>query len=228
MEPIDYQAVFSRNLRRLRDEQGLTQVELATAAGQMGLRWTTETVISIEGGRRRLTLGEGLLLAGLLDVTLSDLAAPRGDDVVVEGALLPANAWSALVSGKGTSMFRLKVMQDLRGRATSAEARDDAERQAARRLGLKAAELVELAHERWDRGLTAERDRRFLEEQGRAPISKSARQALRGHITRRLIEELVEYRVSRLEKGRDAARVLDEIDRITAPKVTKAKKGTKP
>jgi transcriptional regulator with XRE-family HTH domain len=213
MEPIDYQAVLSRNLRRLRDERGMTQVELATMAGRMGMGWTIETVIAIEGGRRRLNFGEGLLVAGLLDSTLSKLAEPGEDeDVVVEGVTLPANAWRALLSDKRTPAFLLNVAIDMHGRAVRAEARDDAERQAARRLGMKPAELVELAHELWnDRGLTAERDRRLLEQVGKGPISKPARQALRGHITRRLLQELAEYRIQRQEKMREGLRQLNDV-----------------
>jgi hypothetical protein len=65
----------------------------------------------------------------------------------------------------------------------------DAERKAARRLGVPALTLSVAAHSRYGRSFTAERDRRVAEQ---APADAPPRtlQALRGHITRALIAEL--------------------------------------
>jgi Helix-turn-helix domain len=68
-------------------------------------------------------------------------------------------------------------------------ARGDAERKAARKLGVHALQLSVAAHGRYGRSFTDERDARVAEQ---APEDASPRslQALRGHVTRALIAEL--------------------------------------
>src|SRR5205823_23554 len=64
-----------------------------------------------------------------------------------------------------------------------------AEQKASRRLGVSPEEVARAAGSLWSRSLAEERDARLLRL---APVGASARtiQALRGHITRTLLQEL--------------------------------------
>jgi len=68
-------------------------------------------------------------------------------------------------------------------------ARGDAERKAARKLGVPALRLSVAAHGRYGHSFTAERDARVA---GQAPADAPPRslQALRGHVTRAMLAEL--------------------------------------
>jgi hypothetical protein len=76
-------------------------------------------------------------------------------------------------------------------------ARGDAERKAARRLGVAPLDLSVAAHGRYGRSFSDERDRRVAEQ---APSDAAPRtlQALRGHVTRAMVAELAPV----LEQGR--------------------------
>ena len=75
--------------------------------------------------------------------------------------------------------------------AESAEeaARGDAERKAARKLGVEPLRLSVAAHGRYGRSFTAERDTRVA-EQAPADAAPRSLQALRGHVTRAMLAEL--------------------------------------
>lgn len=68
-------------------------------------------------------------------------------------------------------------------------ATDEAERKAARKLGVDPLEVVVASASRWGRSLTAERDRRVagLVDESTAPRTI---QSVRGHVTRALLAEL--------------------------------------
>ena len=72
--------VVGINVRRLRDNLGWSQSDLARNAQEFGLRWTQSVVSSIEKGTRVLDLDELLLLCLVLKVTPDSLLA--GDDTV--------------------------------------------------------------------------------------------------------------------------------------------------
>lgn len=69
------------------------------------------------------------------------------------------------------------------------EAVGDAERKAGRALGVDPVAVSTVAHKKWGRSFTAERDARAagLLEEG---AGRRALQALRGHVTRQLLAEL--------------------------------------
>jgi hypothetical protein len=73
--------------------------------------------------------------------------------------------------------------------AAHADVAGDAELKAARRLRVPPVAVALAARRSWKRSLTEERDRRVAEE---APADATPRtlQALRGHISRGLLEEL--------------------------------------
>jgi transcriptional regulator with XRE-family HTH domain len=73
----------------------------------------------------------------------------------------------------------------------------DAERKAARKLGVGAMDFSVAAHGRYGQSFTAERDRRVA-EQAPDDAAPGTLQALRGHVTRAMVTELAPI----LEKGR--------------------------
>jgi transcriptional regulator with XRE-family HTH domain len=194
MATINYHLLLARNLRRLRDSGGWTQMELASRARELGLEWTADTVVAVESGRRKFTLAEALLVPQLLGANLVDLAKAGDEDlIVVEGRELQADTWGGLVAGK--RVRRLGQALDTNARRvskalTTREATNEAEKKAARALGMSAGDLVILAHALWNRGLTDERDARVRAEVGADELPTTTRQALRGHITRGLLREL--------------------------------------
>jgi len=194
MAPIEYQTLLARNLRRLRDIGGWTQVELASRARDIGLEWTADTVVAIESGRRKFTAAEVFLVPELLNVNLAELAkAADGELIAVEGGVLEASDWKGLIAGQGLRRLSKSLHSSARRvskELTTREASNEAEKKAARSLGMSAANLVLLAHSLWNRGLTDERDARVRAEIGAGEVSPGRRQALRGHITRGLLAEL--------------------------------------
>lgn len=68
------------------------------------------------------------------------------------------------------------------------ESRSEAVQGAARSLGVDAGVLGVAAHKLWGRGFLAERERRVKERAGR--VSRQGLRALRGHVTRQLLEEI--------------------------------------
>ena len=76
-------------------------------------------------------------------------------------------------------------------------ARGDAERKAAKRLGVPPLDLSVAAHGRYGRSFSDERDRRVA-EQAHPDAAPRSLQALRGHVTRAMVAELTPV----LEQGR--------------------------
>lgn len=69
------------------------------------------------------------------------------------------------------------------------DAAHEAEQKAARKLGVSTLVLSAAAHRTWGRGLSDERDAR-VEEQSGDDASPRSMQAVRGHVTRRLLAEV--------------------------------------
>jgi hypothetical protein len=65
----------------------------------------------------------------------------------------------------------------------------EAERKAARKFGVEADEIVVAAVSLWGHNLSTERDRRALQEVGPGDDARRV-QAIRGHITRELLNEI--------------------------------------
>ncbi len=166
------------HLRHLRERGGLRQDDVARAARERGLAWTRATVAALEIDRRELSLAEFVTLRG----------RPVHDDEL-------AAFFTRVDPGRG------RRLRDDVARAL------DAEVKAAKRLGVTPDHVVAAARRRWGRTLTEERDR-VLDAHGRMgrlsrdywrargqdvpPADARARQAVRGHITRRLVAELAE------------------------------------
>ncbi|MGD0083564.1 MAG: helix-turn-helix transcriptional regulator [Acidimicrobiales bacterium] len=211
-----FASVLGANVRRVREEHGLTQDQLARLLRRSGLDFSRSAIAALErGSGRGLDLGEVALLCLALETNLEHLLAGGGHVRVSESATIALGKIAPVLRGDGaalsdkdidTPMMREAAATDLRGavatvrarrgslsasQAVAAEraARSDAELAAARRLGVGADDLSFAAFGLWGDSLTSERDRRVVAAipEGASPRSV---QALRGHVTRQLLAEL--------------------------------------
>lgn len=222
MAPVLLQSVITDNMRRIRRERGVLQEDVAMAARWVGVMWSSTTVAQIESGTRQLSLDEFLLLPLILHCKIGDLLAVEDQNQPVKlgyNTILDPEAVAELVSSKGpqlkddqipmlpgleekldpkikeaisfsglepTLLSYLKVREGARG---------EAERKAAQTLKFSAVEITALAIRLWSRSLTEERDARAQEQ---ASEGKEKR-AVRGHITRALLQEIGSEYYERLE-----------------------------
>ena len=66
---------IAANLKAIREENRMTQEDVAEAMSKRGYRWHQATVYKVENGSRQVQLGEATALAEVFDVPLSQLAA---------------------------------------------------------------------------------------------------------------------------------------------------------
>ena len=195
-------AAVGRRLRELREEAGRSQNELANSARRAGIDWTRASVASLESGRRGLSADEFVLLPVALKIltgrdqwALADLLPdewirfPVGVGVRVHARslrrLLAGETVEAWAGGAGTA-------REMRRIADQLDQQSEAVRHVAQRLNVGPGTVSRLADELWGRTLDDEREHRVTQRLGdRARASGRAHlQAIRGHATRDLIEEL--------------------------------------
>ncbi len=68
--------LFAENTRRVREERRLTQGALAALLLELGVNLPQQTIYKIETGKRRVTVGEAVVIAEALDVNV--MALMRG------------------------------------------------------------------------------------------------------------------------------------------------------
>ena len=223
VEPLTLQQVVAKNVRRLRHEKNLRQEDVATAARRSGLRWTGVTVTQLESGKRSITMEEFVLLPMMLRCTLADLVEHDGLVQITESALLPAVTIQSLVSEHAEvatgdteipwipaletaldnkvkdAVWRAHFVPSLLSYLLVREgSQGEAERKAAITLkAMSPAEVAAYSLRCWGRTLTEERDARAAEQMG----DKEAR-AVRGHITRTLLECIQKERLGALDRRR--------------------------
>jgi transcriptional regulator with XRE-family HTH domain len=215
---VQLAAIIGNKVRALRERDGLTQDDVARAARAMGLPWKRAAVTHLEGGTKKLSAEELLLLPFVVFEVfgelwnLADLTGPDDGepvDLTDETRIAPDNL-AKLLSGRigdasspDTPQNRQFLAQFKPGRRkvklyglpmpevleARREAQGDAERKAARRFGVEAMDVAVAAHKTWRRGLTAERDARLADLADAGADVRSV-QALRGHVTRTLLAEL--------------------------------------
>jgi transcriptional regulator with XRE-family HTH domain len=177
-------------LKRRREAQGLRQDAIAHAAELFGFNWTQSTVAAIEAGRRRLSIGE----FGALPM----IFAQAGLFIACVVEFFPDTDESVIVApGIEAPLNRIRSLYGTREGAAAAPAWEprillaaasDAERKAARVLRISPDALLRLAVDRWGHTLAAERDRRIGVRA--ATLSRRSLQAVRGRVTRELLDEL--------------------------------------
>lgn len=214
---LSLQKVVGENVKRVRTERHVLQEEVASAARNAGLKWTGVTITQIENGNRSITAEELLLLAIVLDEPLAELLHyPDADIELTDTMLLPSQVLRALASsGRRVSELH-KVDESLQWRPTPnlewelderileglwrghlypsllsyirvrEGARGEAERKAGMQMHGTAAEMAATALRVFGRSLTEERD---VRAEAATKEGKELR-AVRGHITRALLEEV--------------------------------------
>jgi hypothetical protein len=182
--------------------------------------WQVGTLTQVEAGVRPLAVEELLLLCAAYRVSLAELAGSDPDEVeLAAGARLPAVAVRALLADGGEELralpddaldvpatrpvpavptpdalvdaaARLGVRGQVEvGRALAAIG--EAERNAARRLGVSPERLVLAAVGRWGKPFSLERDARIARR--RATTEPDRHITLRGLVTREMLAELQDH-----------------------------------
>lgn len=104
--PGDAEARLAANMRRRREEMGLSQEGFAEKVSSHGFAWNRTTVYNVENGQRRVRLNEAEALAGILGVRLDELI---GSQFAVTDA---ANAVWAEEARIETAVERMLTAQD--------------------------------------------------------------------------------------------------------------------
>ncbi len=162
----------------------------------LGFSWTQSTVAAVEAvgtKPRDLDLAELAALCGLYGVALPELLQAPGRVTVGAGAVVRlASLRAALERGAELRVERPEAETRRLDRlsAEQSEATQHAARALSKRLSqqVRPAEVTDAASALWGCSLAAERDSRLDERYpGR---TQRQRQALRGHVTRALLDEL--------------------------------------
>jgi transcriptional regulator with XRE-family HTH domain len=208
---------LAASIKAARKNAGWTQDHVARRMRELGASWDRTTVARVERGQRALQFDEAGLVAIALNVGIQALLPTKGDVALTPRLTMSANKVGLLYASDdaprlpATAVLRDGAAGDLvAGLADTAddvarllgkeppahllldaaEAEDgDAERKAAKLLGITPFEVAALALDTWGRSLTQERDHR-LDERSTDEVSDGARNTMRGHITRELLAVL--------------------------------------
>jgi transcriptional regulator with XRE-family HTH domain len=191
---VTVDAAIGRKVKILRVSAGIRQELLALVAQQWGLRWTRSAVAMLEAGRRRLTVGELLLLPHVLTralhheppVTLTDLIPDISEEIALTSQTFLYSPMLKDIIGRG-GVMELEESAIDRPSIRQSRLYDEATWKASRSLRVPIATLIKLAQQQWGRSLVEERDSR-LGASSKLKLSRA--QALRGHVTRQLLAEL--------------------------------------
>lgn len=224
------QEVIGANLRSRRLALNLRQEELARRLRVVGATWTQSTVAGIERGSRRVTVEELILICLALECSPSDLFAGEGWVELAKHSTGPREAIRKILDGQATHSLLRQIasptsavivaeaafieprLRHLDGfdatmlRDALIASQGEAERKAAKRLGVFACEVVTVSYLLWGRSLTAERDA-LAAAASDADTSADALRTIRRHTTRDLIRllELWEWETRTPEVEHEAA-----------------------
>lgn len=188
--------VVGQNLERLRRKRGWSQDDLVSRGWLVGLPWSRMTIATLGSGKRAIGLGEVVLIALAARVSVNELLAGGGQVLIGDGSRMPLSDVRAVVTGDaaepddlGLIAMRVHVGRRQAYEQVMLSSAGEAEQKAARRLGVSPQTIAEAAYDTWRRSLTDERNSR-VEELTNSEKSARSVQALRGHVTRQLLNEL--------------------------------------
>jgi hypothetical protein len=163
------------------------------------LNWSRDSVKNIESGAREIALEELFTLLPLLGVTLEELFPPDMELELAGGWTVRGGAGlRKLLEGRRDATVSPATVQ-LRGAAVSASSASGsltvhpprlAEQKAAASLNVDVSKVQKLAQKAWGHDLTAEREARISGRVAGQEVDPRSLQALRGHVTRELLDEL--------------------------------------
>jgi hypothetical protein len=190
--PHTLRAVIGEGVRRVRERDGTTQEAVALAARRHGLHWARTRVALLERGEKAIPAEELALLPAILadacgrPVGLAELIDP---DAVIRLSDMVTVTGRELVELFAGAAPALPCAGPAAADETGRRLRDagEPEENAARRLGVPLIDVVAAARALWGRGLSAERDARVA---AGPEVSPHRRSALRGRVTRSLVDAL--------------------------------------
>lgn len=100
--------IFGASVKQWRDLRGLTQEAVTASMVERGFEFHQSTLYKIENGKRRTLLGEGIALAEILDVPLSQLTSP---EVASEPSLLASLKFGARLEIEAIKRAQLELIQ---------------------------------------------------------------------------------------------------------------------
>lgn len=214
-----FRAIIGHTLKHWREARGERQEVVALACRRWGLPWSANVIALIEAGRRHLTAEEFLLLPSALadlggPATWSELLPPASQDRVqltpttdatiealrqlIEQAEVDRDqfstphsrqreAWHETARQQMSPVKSVAVTDSLAvvGQDTVLEI----DRKAARALKTTPARIVTAAWRTWKHSLMEERER-LLTLAGAGLMPARRAQAVRGRITRTLLQQL--------------------------------------
>lgn len=181
---------LAERIREIKEGRQWRQHDLAASARSFGFAWKSDTVAALEGGTRKLAVGEFSYLTLILQVDSWTEIFSTDDTILIAPDLaVKARDYGRFLASKTrrpAPQFNVdRVQRKLAAKAES-------ELKAARRLAVTPEKLTAAAWKLWHRSLTHERERLFTEATKDKDVSPRESQALRGHITRQLISQLKE------------------------------------
>lgn len=178
-------AVFGEGLRRLREQRGLTQEQVAERVRDMGWKATRVTIAKAEAGAYGLELGHVILLCvALRDATPADFVDPSGRVALFPDFQIRAEQFRKLLQGwRWPKEDYSWYVQPDQQRAAERDSARETEKAVAKQLGLNPLTVALISRQLWGKGLSERRD-----ELAPADAGPTAR----GHVTRQLIRELQE------------------------------------
>jgi transcriptional regulator with XRE-family HTH domain len=221
--------VIGENVKRLRGPR--LQDDLVLEVRRHGMVWTQSTISAIERGERRIDVAEFVWLCLILKAAPDELLAGDEDEVALAGPNPGLPLQDVRDALGGTERFRgvdtrhqerLEqkdvMIAGVTARLHAAEedlqtqASREAERKAARRLGVDPITVARTAASLWGRSLTEERDAQVGETTPPGASRRSV-QAYRGRVTRELMSALWDQ----IEKDRlIQATFADELEKMTS------------
>jgi len=206
--------IFAGNLRKRREELRWSQEDLAAGCRTWGLDGFTRAAIAqIEGGRRRVSLDEAVVLAYLLQTPISpsasvpDLAFPSPEQWF---SLLTTDPSTTLQIGSAkAAAWILRVPASNiadPGVALTARREEAMMEKIALLLGVSRDDVAATAVRMWGHGIIDERERRLANGTGDIRVR-------RGLITRQLVHEL-HFKGFAVERGEQAARELASLTEV--------------
>ena len=189
--PDSFGAAVGGNIQRLRAARGMTQTVFArllrTTAGDSG-SWTKSNVAALErGARPRVTVGEAVLFACVLQVPIAELFAGDGELAEPNGASISRadlrTALSTPVAPNAVDDSADSIAPWISGKF------DGIAVEIAERLGVSIHAVISASARRYGRTATAEHAARVGSLSD--PSSQSAA-VKRGNVTRQLVAELKE------------------------------------
>lgn len=202
---IALSVLIGQRVRALREERGWRQLDLAHRLALVGFPWPQTAIATVESGERQLDPEELVAFARVFGLPVGQLLPPEQSDETLSGvrvgrSTLPLAALRWYLSGGGAGNrdadperrqvdrpdFDVQYADYLREQ-------EEAIRKAARALGVNRETVQRMSRQLWGMSLPRHRDAELddqLQDEGGSKLTARSRQALRGHITRRLLAEM--------------------------------------